>query len=46
MDTDDKMTLALAAIVTLALLAYTFGFVSSDGIGFMVPGLGGYFWQF
>lgn len=46
MDSDDKMTIGLVAISTFALLAYQFGFIAHDGIGFMVPGIGGYFVQF
>jgi hypothetical protein len=46
MDSDDKLTIYAIALCTLALAAYQFGFIAHDGIGFMVPCVGGYFHQF
>lgn len=46
MDSDDKLTIYAIALCSLALAVYQFGFIAHNGIGFMIPGVGGYFYQF
>lgn len=46
MDSDTKYLIAIMIVSALALAVYQFGFVSYDGFGFMVPGVGGYFFQY
>ena len=46
MDSDDKLTIYAIALCSLALIVYQFGFIAHNGIGFMIPKVGGYFIQF